>query len=123
MINTLKIIKSSWQKPLVGKLADGKKLSANYSQSADLYGFYGSWQVGNCQLDLPTYQLLLNSCFFCFFYTLVVGNRTPLSLRERTPLGVVSTSRAREFCWAAFKNSHLTFLKIFGGSHHDNSNT
>lgn len=71
----LKHIKSSWQNWVVGKLA---KRFANYIKPQWLQGLIGSWQVGNCQLTLPTYQLGLSPCIYWVLSLLVVGNTTPL---------------------------------------------
>jgi len=67
--------KSSWQNWVVGKLA---KRFANYIKPQWTQGLIGSWQVGNCQLTLPTYQLGLIPCIYWVLSLLVVGNTTPL---------------------------------------------
>jgi hypothetical protein len=67
--------KSSWQNWVVGKLA---KHLANYLKPQWLQCLVGSWQVGNCQLTLPTCQLSVSPYVYWVFPLILVGNTTPI---------------------------------------------
>lgn len=69
---------SSWQKLEIGKLEIHKKTFANCKKHQSYQDFMSDWQVGNCQLQFTTFQLLITYCFYSLLRTSLVGEKTPI---------------------------------------------